>query len=32
MLVSGEMEEMEVGSLDEAIAIDRGEKSEIGRV
>jgi len=29
VLVSGEIEEIEAGSLDEAIAMDRGEKSEI---
>ena len=32
MLVSGEMEEMEAGSLDEALAMDRGKKSEMRRV
>jgi len=32
MLVSGKIEEIEAGYLDEAIAMDRGEKSKIRRV
>ena len=32
MLVSSKMEEIEVGFLDEAMVMDRGKKSEIGRV